>query len=67
MSSLTKCNACSLADIKRDAERRGATVEVQRIPISDTNDPMAGWYQVKESDRKKTSAWFMELTVECCC
>lgn len=66
MSELTRCNACSLKDIEARAKNRGATVTVKRIPVG-TADPMAGWYEVRTSDKDETVAWFMELTAECCC
>jgi hypothetical protein len=58
-----RCNACTLRDMKERAAKRGATVSVVR----QTSGEMRGWYEVKYSDHDEPSAWFMELTVGCCC
>lgn len=64
MSELTECNACSLRGIEQYASARGATVTTRRIPIT---EEMGGWYEVRVSDQSEPVAYFMELTVECCC
>ena len=64
MGEHTPCNRCSLRGIERRAAERGATVSVARQPAL---AEMGGWYKVSVSDRPDPVAWFMELTVECCC
>ena len=64
MSELTPCNACTLAWITREAAKRGATVRTEKRPFGNSGD---WWIAVIESDRDEPQAWFMELTVHCCC
>lgn len=64
MSELTPCNACSLNSMRSRAARRGAQITVRRLPVS---EEMGGWYEVRASDEDEPCAYFMELTVECCC
>jgi protein subunit release factor B len=65
MSELTPCNRCSLNRITRDAEKRGATVEVKRALLGQT---MEGWYGVYVSDRgTEAIGWMQEITQGCAC
>lgn len=59
MSELTTCNYCTLQDIKRRADERGATVSLSKDEY--------GWTVVQCSDKSKPSAWLMKLTDHCVC
>ena len=58
MSELTKCNHCTLRDMKENAEKRAAAV------ILGEDD---GWTTARYSDHDEPSAWFLELTDGCVC
>lgn len=59
MSELTRCNHCSLKAMRERAERRGATVILDR--------DAEGWITARYSDEAEPSAYFMELTNRCAC
>ena len=58
MSELTRCNYCSLQDMKRRAEKRGVTVILGRD---------RGWVTAKYSNEDKASHHYLELTESCAC
>jgi len=63
MSELTRCNHCSLEDIKRRAKLRKA-----QVTLKATNDKdLPGWIAVWCSDRKVPVSYFLELPTECAC
>lgn len=64
MSDLTPCNFCSLRQMKREAEKDGATVKTF---VVQEPDPMAGWTAAQRSDRDGVGRYFMKLTSECAC
>ena len=64
MSSLTRCNHCSLEDMKRRAKARGVEVIVGRERLGNQKE---AWYTARYSDQDEPCAWFMQLTVGCAC
>lgn len=64
MSSLTRCNRCSLDDMQRRATERGVELIVTHI---EAPDEMAGWISARYSDEIKAGAWFKALSDECVC
>ena len=70
MSELTRCNYCSLQQIKRDAAARGATVTTRmETPQERTFNGTIhdAWVVVEVSDREQPVAKFMALTTHCVC
>jgi hypothetical protein len=59
MSSLTRCNRCSLDDMQRRAIAAGVSVILTLEPD--------GWTSARYSDRTEPSSWFLELTESCVC
>jgi hypothetical protein len=62
VSTLTKCNHCTLERMKR--RRPGVEVIVTQIPVG---REMEGWYSARYADEEEPSAYFMQLTVGCAC
>ena len=60
MSELTTCNFCSYERYRTRARARGAAVTL-------AVDEDLGMLAVRESDREKPLAWFLELSDRCVC
>lgn len=58
MSELTRCNYCSLRDMKERAKKRGVTVIVSRVD---------GWTTARYSDEEEPAAYFLALSERCEC
>jgi hypothetical protein len=58
MSELTRCNYCTLLQMRKRAKARGVTVILDRD---------AGWITARYSDKKKPSTMFLTLTKYCVC
>lgn len=73
MSQLTKCNFCSLARLKQEAEAAypDAEVRLELVPDNDPNFPKAvDVYVVKKyptCEVRRWACWFAELTEVCAC
>ena len=71
MSSLTKCNHCTLLGIERAAAMRGATVTTYQQTLAEVRaaglDDLDGWIEVRVSDEPKPVAYFKALTTHCAC
>lgn len=65
MSELTRCNYCTLKDIKRKAKKEGKKVIVKRGKHNFEDSFMGPGIDVFIDDKK--TAWFMELTNHCVC
>lgn len=59
MSELTKCNYCTLQDMRERAERRGVYVILKL--------DKEGWTTARYSDQERPSHHFLELTDRCVC
>lgn len=59
MSELTRCNYCSLQEMRQLAKERGAKVILGRDEY--------GWITARYSDKKEPSRWFKELSERCVC
>lgn len=62
MSELTRCNWCSLREMRAKAKRRGA-----RVIVENGTGDFTDWKVVSYSDRELPSAYFMELSDHCVC
>lgn len=54
----SRCNRCIFNKMEQTAKERGVT-----LIIADDD----GWVSVRYSDKRKPSAWFLELTEGCVC
>lgn len=63
MSELTRCNYCTLRDIKRNAKIHGEVVTVR--PAKGGGIEVAT--HKPDEDPDSFSVWFMELTDHCVC
>lgn len=64
MSSLTRCNFCTLRRMRELAAARGVSVIVEPVPAEEI---MGGWTTARYSDKDRPSAWFMALSDRCVC
>ena len=67
MSELTRCNFCSLTDIRARATAEGKTVKVEREKLTDAmamGSDHAWWIVTVDGEH---AASFMELTQGCVC
>jgi hypothetical protein len=62
MSERTRCNFCTLQDIKRREEKDGA-----QVIIRGNQGMLQPVVVYPDNSEKKIGAWFMELTDYCCC
>lgn len=62
MSELTRCNWCSLREMRAKAKRRKT-----KVIIENGSGDFTGWKVVRYSDRELPSAYFMELSDHCVC
>lgn len=64
MSELTRCNHCTVEDMRKRASKRGVRVIIENVP---DDDPLAGWVSARYSDEQRPAAYFAELTAKCSC
>jgi hypothetical protein len=62
MSSLTRCNYCTLQDMVKRANSRGARVTIKPEMLGDVP-----WLAVYDEDRPNAIGYFMQLPTECAC
>lgn len=67
MSSLTPCNYCSLARIKKRAEEQGQAVTVIKGDVYVHPKGAIIQATIGEKDRRYWVAWMMEIGSQCGC
>ncbi len=65
VSELTPCNLCTLNQITRLANERGATVTQTLKPTA--GNEKQGWWEITVSDKAEPVAWLLELPDRCVC
>jgi hypothetical protein len=63
MSELTRCNFCTLMDMRRRAQVRRTRVVMRLEP----SGPMRGWTSARYANEDKPQHYFLELTDHCVC
>lgn len=64
---MAECNHCSLRQITRRAEARGATVTTRQQTLVEVGLGGDGWIEVRVSDEPEPVAWFTVLTTHFVC
>ncbi len=67
MSELTKCNYCTVEEIKRRAKREGKILKFKSDPFHTWGNGKKAYLEDPKTKLREHLGWFAEITDHCVC